>query len=275
MLDSDLAGLYNVKTKIINQAVKRNKERFPANFCFQLTSEEIVENLRSQSVTSNAEWGGRRYLPYAFTEQGVSMLSAVLKSKTAIRVSIQIMNAFVAMRKFISTNAELFTRLDSVERKHLEFQLKTDKNFEKIFNALQTEKPKQGIFFNGEVFDAYTFVSDLIRNAEDSIILLDNYIDDSVLTLFIKRKANVKTTIFTKEISRQLSLDLKRYNSQYPEIEIREFKDCHDRFLIIDNQEIYHFGASLKDLGKKWFAFSKFDREAFKMLKKLENISRI
>jgi hypothetical protein len=274
MLDSDLADLYNVKTSALNQAVKRNYERFPVSFCFQLTKKEF-ENLTSQFVISSEDWGGRRHMPYVFTEQGVSMLSAVLKSKIAIEVSIQIMNAFIAMRKIISKKAEIFLRIDSVERKQFEFQIKTDKNFEKVFNALQTEKPKQGIFFNGKIFDAYTFVSDLIRNAETSIILLDNYIDDSVLTLFLKRKADVKATIFTTEISRQLSLDLERFNSQYPKIDIRELKECHDRFIIIDSKDVYHFGASLKDLGKKWFAFSKFDKEAFSLLDRLDKIARM
>ncbi|MCM2326225.1 MAG: ORF6N domain-containing protein [Candidatus Woesearchaeota archaeon] len=271
MLDNDLAELYGVETKRLNQQVKRNIERFPKEFMFQLTGPE-AENLRSHSATSSF-YGGRRYMPYAFTEQGVAMLSAVLKSKIAIEVSIQIMNAFIAMRKIISKNAEILSRLDSVEQKHFEFRLKTDKNFDKIFNALQSEKPKQGIYFNGEVFDAYTFVSGIIRGAEESIILLDNYIDDSVLTLFIKRKADVKATIFTKEISRQLSLDLERFNSQYPKIDIRELKECHDRFLIVDSKDVYHFGASLKDLGKKWFAFSRFDKDAFRLLDRLNRIS--
>ena len=195
------------------------------------------------------------------------MLSGILKSNTAIRISIQIMSAFVTMRKFISSNAQIFYRLDVIEKKQIEY----DKKFEEIFDAIQNKdiKPEKGIFFDGQIFDSYKFLSDIIRTADKSIVLIDNYIDDSVLTLFSKRNKNVQVTIFTKEISKQLSLDLAKYNSQYPLIEVKEFQQSHDRFLIIDNREVYHIGASLKDLGKKWFAFSKFDKEAFNLLDKL------
>lgn len=264
ILDADLAEIYDVETKVLNQAVKRNSERFPENFMFQISQMDF-KNLKSQIVTSS--WGGRRNLPYAFTEQGVAMLSGVLKSDTAVRISIQIMSAFVSMRKFVSSNAQIFQRLDVVERKQIEYNEK----FVQIFDAIQSRdiKPEKGIFFDGQVFDAYKFASDLIRGAHNSIILIDNYIDDSVLTLFCKRNKNVQVTIFTKEISKQLSLDLAKYNSQYPRIEVKEFKQSHDRFLIIDDEDVYHFGASLKDLGKKWFAFSKFSKDAFKLLEKL------
>ncbi|MDD4353212.1 MAG: ORF6N domain-containing protein [Candidatus Nanoarchaeia archaeon] len=266
MLDSDLAELYNVKTKVLNQAIIRNIERFPENFMFQISKDEFLI-LRSQIVTSKNIRGGRQYLPYAFTEQGVAMLSGVLKSDTAVKISIQIMNAFVSMRKFISSNAQIFQRLDNVEIKQVEY----DKKFNEIFDAIQSKeiKPDKGIFFDGQIFDAYKFVSDLIRTANKSIILIDNYVDDSVLTLLSKRNSNTKVKIFTKDISAQLLLDLAKYNSQYPIIEIKEFKKSHDRFLIIDNKEVYHFGASLKDLGKKWFAFSKFDKEVFNLLENL------
>jgi len=266
MLDADLAVLYKVETRVLNQAVRRNIDRFPNDFMFQLNNEEF-ENWKSQMVISNYIKMGMRKKPLAFTEQGVAMLSGVLRSETAIRISIQIMQAFVAMRKFISSNAQIFYRLDAVERKQIEH----DKRFEEIFDTIQSKslKPEKGIFFDGQIFDSYKFVSDLIRTASKSIVLIDSYIDDSVLTLLSKRNKNVSTTIFTKEISKQLSLDLAKYNSQYPLIEIKEFQQSHDRFLIIDNQEVYHFGASLKDLGKKWFAFSKFDKEAFQLLDKL------
>ena len=263
MLDSYLARIYQVETKNLNKAVKRNTERFPASFCFQLTEEE-VENLRFQFGTSSLNYGGRRYLPYVFTEQGIAMLSAVLRSEIAIKVSIEIMNAFVEMRRMLISNASLFHRLDKIELK----QLQSDQKFEEIFKALESHKlhSEKGIFYNGQVFDAYTFVSDIIRNAKTSIILLDNYVDDTVLTLLGKRNNNVTATIYTKNISNQLRLDLQRYNSQYPPIEIEIFSDAHDRFLIIDNTELYHIGASLKDLGKKWFAFSRMDIEVGKML---------
>lgn len=264
MIDEDLAGLYGVDTRVLNQAVKRNIERFPPNFLFQLTELEY-KNLISQFVTSS--WGGRRNFPYVFTEQGVAMLSGVLKSPAAIRISIQIMNAFVVMRRFLASNALLFQRIDKTEQKLLEH----DNKIENIFNLIEEKdlKPDKGIFFDGQIFDAYNFISDLVRSARKSIVLVDNYVDDTVLTLFSKRSQNVKVTIFTKDISKQLVLDLEKYNSQYPLIEVKEFKQSHDRFLIIDNKEVYHFGASLKDLGKKWFGFSKFSKEAFRLLEKL------
>lgn len=263
MLDSDLATLYQVETKNLNKAVKRNIERFPASFCFQLTEEE-VENLRFQIGTSSLSYGGRRYLPYVFTEQGVAMASAILRSDIAVKMSVEIMEAFVAMRRMLISNASLFHRLDNIELK----QLEADQKFEEIFKALESDKlhSEKGIFYNGQVFDAYAFVSDIIRSAGSSIILLDNYVDDTVLTLLGKRKDNVAATILTKNISNQLRLDLQRYNSQYPAIDIELFSDAHDRFLIIDNTELYHIGASLKDLGKKWFAFSRMDIEVGRML---------
>ena len=263
MLDSDLASLYQVETKNLNKAVKRNIERFPVSFCFQLTEEE-VENLRFQIGTSSLSYGGRRYLPYVFTEQGVAMASAILRSDIAVKVSVEITEAFVEMRKMLISNASLFHRLDNIELK----QLQADQKFEEIFKALESDKlhAEKGIFYNGQVFDAYTFVSDIIRSAKSSITLLDNYLDDTVLTLLGKRNTNVTATIYTKSISNQLQLDLQRYNSQYPSIEVEIFSDAHDRFLIIDSTELYHIGASLKDLGKKWFAFSRMDIEIGRML---------
>ena len=268
MLDSDLATLYYVETKILNKAVKRNIERFPEKFCFQLTDEE-TDFLRFQIGTSNVGRGGRRYLPYVFTEQGITMLSAVLRSDVAVKVSIEVMDAFVEMRKMLISNASLFNRLDNIELK----QLQADQKFEEIFKALENDKlhSEKGIFYNGHVFDAYTFVSDIIRSAKSSIILLDNYVDDTVLTLLGKRNDDVTATIYTKNISNQLRLDLQRYNNQYPLIEIEIFSDAHDRFLIIDDTELYHIGASLKDLGKKWFAFSRMDIEVGRMLQILNN----
>jgi len=265
MLDEDLARLYDVEKRILNQAVKRNIERFPDEFMFRLSRNEL-QNLKSQFVISS--WGGKRYLPYAFTEQGVSMLSGVLRSDTAIKISIQIMRAFVSMRRFIASNGGLFLRVDNLERKNIDY----DSKFEKIFDAIESQNivPDKKIFFDGQIFDSYKFVSDIVRSAKKSIILIDNYVDDSVLTLFSKRNKNVIVTIYTKEISKQLLLDIQKYNSQYPHIEVKEFKQSHDRFIIIDDKEVYHFGASLKDLGKKWFAFSKFDKEVLTLLNKLD-----
>ena len=281
MLDEDLAHIYNVETKYLNRAVKRNIERFPDYFRFQLTEEEYeilrfqfgtskisksVGQLISQS-TAPEKRGGRRYLPFVFTEQGVSMLSAVLHSETAIQVSIKIMNAFVEMRKFLLANATIFQKFEYIDKKLLKY----DEKFEKIFKAIESKeiKPKQGIFFDGQIFDAYLFVADLIKKTKKSITLIDNYIDETVLTLFIKNK-KIKISIYTKNISKQLKLDLDKYNAQYKPIEIKKFNSAHDRFLIIDEKDIYHIGASLKDLGKKWFAFSKFDMDAIEILGKLE-----
>jgi hypothetical protein len=276
MFDSDLATFYGIETRTLNQAVKRNIERFPSEFMFQLSKAEFDalksdEVLISQSVISKETRGGRQKLPYVFTEQGVAMLSGVLKSETAVKISIQIISAFVAMRKFIINNAQLFQRIDTVEKRQLKHEMETDEKFEKVFDALQKDKldPKQGIFFDGQIFDAYKFVSDLIRKAEKSILLIDNFIDDSVLNLFTKRKKNVSVTIYTANLSKAFITDLKKFNAQYPKIEVKEFKNSHDRFMIIDDEDVYHFGASLKDLGKKWFAFSKFEKQALQILDKL------
>ena len=272
MYDSDLAELYGVEIKRLNEQVKRNRERFPEEFMFQLTDEEFAF-LRSQNATLETGRGShRKYLPYVFTEQGVAMLSAVLRSKTAVKISIQIIKAFVSMRKFITTNAQIFHRLDAVEQKQLEHKAETDEKFDRIFNAIESKEitPKQGVFFDGQIFDAYKFVSDLIRRAKKSIIIIDNYIDDSVLLLLTKRKKSVTVKIFTKAISKQMALDVKKYNSQYPPVEIKQFKYAHDRFIIIDDKEVFHFGASLKDLGKKWFAFSKLEKDAFRLMERLE-----
>jgi len=386
MLDSDLAKLYGVETKRINEAVKRNISRFPEWFMFQLTftewenlrfqigtpsnvgdnasrsqiatlnetkhkdkevenlrsqivtssendneherilrfqigtldsnksdslrsqnvtlekiniEEEILrsqfatlenneniiasssqivtlnkkknkeaENLRSQIATSSVKYGGRRHLPFAFTEQGVAMLSAVLKSETAVKISIQIMAAFVALRKLHFQSAGLYQRLEMVEKK----QIEADNHFNKIFSALEKKDkiPAQGIFFNGQIFDAYKFVADIIKLATTSIILIDNYIDETTLALLSKRNAEVKAIIYIEQINRSQIIDLQKLNEQYESIEIRKLKHNHDRFLIIDQQEMYHFGASLKDLGKKIFGFSKMDNEVGLMLEVLE-----
>ena len=266
MLDRDLAELYQVETKALNQAVKRNIDRFPEDFMFQLSNEEF-DNWRSQFVTSKSDKMGLRRAPYAFTEQGVSMLSSVLKSKVAIDISVKIIRTFVSMRKIITSNSLMFERFERIENK-LSFH---DKNFDEIFNAIEdkTLKPSQGIFYDGQTFDAYIFVSDLVKSAKVSIKLIDNYIDETVLTLFSKNQ-NIEVTIYTKTISKQLKLDLEKYNSQYKNIEIKKFNASHDRFLIIDEKEIYHIGASLKDLGKKWFGFSKMDSQSLSVLERLQ-----
>lgn len=270
MLDSDLATIYQVKTRVLNQAVNRNIERFPELFRFQLTEVEFENwksqivmsenhNLKSQNVISSVH-GGRRTLPYVFTEQGVAMLSAVLRSKIAVQISIQIINAFVEMRKFIANHYGLLQRMEGIERK----QIETDQKFEQVFKALESKNaiPNQGVFFDGQVFDAYELASKIIRSAKNSIVLIDNYIDENTLTHLSKKAKSVKVVLLTKIMSNQLTLDVNKANEQYGNFEIRVFANSHDRFIIIDNSDVYHLGASLKDLGKKWFAFSKMDKSS-------------
>jgi len=271
MLDRDLAKLYQVETGRLNEQVKRNIKRFPSDFMFQLTPEE-AENLISQNAISR--WGGNRKLPYAFTEQGISMLSSVLRSKTAIEVNIRIMRAFTTMRRFLSANAQVFQRLETIEYHQLEMkqhQDATDKRIDEVFRRLDegAEPPRQGIFYDGQVFDAYAFACDLVKRAKHEIVLIDNYIDETVLTLLDKRDAGVAATVYTAKIDPQLQLDINRHNSQYAPIDVNTFNKSHDRFLCIDS-EVFHIGASLKDLGKRWFAFSKMED-----LTKSEIISRI
>lgn len=265
MFDRDLAEMYQVEVKRLNEQVKRNIDRFPETFRFQLNSQEkdeLVANCdRFESLKHSA------VNPYAFTEQGVAMLSAVLRSDIAVKVSIQIMNAFVELRKLVGQETLQHLRLSSIENKLIEH----DQKFNKLFTALENnELPQRGVYFDGQVYDAYQFVSDVIKNAKSSIILIDNYIDDSVLTLFSKRKKNVTATIYTASISKQLRLDLEKHNAQYPEVKAELFKQSHDRFLIIDEKELYHIGASLKDLGKKWFAFSRMDSLCKDVLSKIK-----
>jgi hypothetical protein len=258
MIDRDLAEMYQVETKVLNQAVKRNSERFPIQFRFQLTENEKIELVticdRFDSLkhsTSN---------PNVFTEQGVAMLSAVLRSKIAVQISIQIINAFVEMRKFIANHYGLLQRMEGIERK----QIETDQKFEQVFKALESNNaiPNQCVFFDGQVFDAYELASKIIRSAKKSIVLMDNYIDETTLTHLSKKANAVKVSLLTKTMSNQLTLDVKKANEQYGEFEIRVFVNSHDCFIIIDNSDVYHLGASLKDLGKKWFAFSKMDKSS-------------
>ena len=268
MLDRDLAELYGVETKRLNEQVKRNIERFPEDFMFQLTKEECS---KSQIATLNEGRGHNiKKLPYAFTENGVAMLSSVLRSKTAVEANIRIMRAFVSMRHFMVNNAAIFQRLETIEFNQLEsnkvqakilaHQEVQDHRIDEIFRRLDEGmyKPKQGIFFDNQIYDAYFFVSELVKSAKQRIILIDNYVDETVLTLLDKRGENVSATIYTQQVSRQFRLDVDRHNSQYPPIEVDVFRRSHDRFLCIDDT-VYHVGASIKDLGKKWFAFSKME----------------
>lgn len=213
---------------------------------------------------TSSQHGGRRYLSYAFTEQGIAMLSAVLRSDIAIQVSIQIMQAFVQMRSFLLNNAALFQRLGQVEQK----QQLSDQRIDALFQAMEAASlpVKQGIFFDGQVFDAYVFANKLIKSANEQIVLIDNYIDESVLTMVSERKSKVRVTLLTSNVTKKLELDVDKHNQQYPGVELKPFSKAHDRFLIIDQHQIYHIGASLKDLGKKWFAFSKLELAALDLL---------
>lgn len=266
MLDRDLAELYGVEVKRLNEQVKRNIERFPDNFRFQLNNREFdglvaicdrFKILKHSSVN-----------PHVFTEAGVAMLSAVLHTPIAIQISVQIINAFVAMRKTLAQVSGVVQRLENVEIK----QIETDKKIDKIFNALQSKDaiPKCGVFFDGQIFDAYVLANKIIKSAKTSIVLIDNYIDESVLTVLGKKSKNVNVTLLTKNISNQLKLDITKFNQQYPTIEARIFSASHDRFLIIDEKDVYHLGASFKDLGKKWFAFSKMELGGFALLDKVK-----
>ena len=261
MLDRDLATLYGVETKRLNEQVKRNMERFPERFRFQLTKEEMNELVTNCDRFNSLKHSTVR--SYAFTEQGVAMLSTVLRSETSIRVSIRIMDAFVAMRRFMVTNAEVFQRLSTMEYHQLEMQQhmqESDKRIEEVFRRLDegNAKPKQGVFYNGQIYDAYTFVSDLIKSTKKRIVLIDNYVDETVLTLLDKREEGVSAVIYTQQISRQFQLDIDRHNAQYAPVDVETFRLSHDRFLCIDD-DVYHIGASIKDLGKKWFGFSKME----------------
>lgn len=269
MVDTDLAMLYQLETKVFNQAVKRNLNRFPDNFRFQLTEDEY-ENLRSQIVTSSENThGGRRYMPYVFTEQGIAMLSAVLKSDVAVEVSIKIMNSFVEMRRFVLSNKEMFSRLDRVELK----QLDTDKKLEEIFNYIASNSEvKQNLFFDGQIYDAFSFIVGLIQKAEREIILIDNYVDVNTLNILCKKNNGVNVVIVTAGKGNLSVKDIDKFNAQYSKLFVKTNMDFHDRFLIIDKIEVYHIGASLKDAGKKTFGIAKIE-DADLIMRLLNKIS--
>lgn len=282
MLDTDVAMLYHYETKKINQTVKRNIQRFPEKFCFKLNEDE-VENLKSQFVTSSlgkqnnalrsqivtldkkGRGQHRKYLPYVFTEQGIAMLSGLLRNEVAIQVSINIMDAFVEMRRFIGNNWQIFKRLSNIEYKLLDQDKKLsnhEKNFNIVFDELQKDKEaefKQKIFFNGQIYDAYSLIIDIIKRAKTKILIIDNYIDDSILKMLSKKNKNVEVIILTSQNCNLNKLDISKFNKQYPTLKISYTNKFHDRFIVIDNKELYHCGASLKDLGKKCFAISKID----------------
>ena len=270
ILDRDVARLYGVATGALNRQVKRNEERFPEDFMFRLSAEEW-NNLKCQTGISS--WGGDRQLPYAFTENGIAMLSSVLRAPTAIEVNIRIMRAFSAMRRFLLANAQMFQRVEAVERR----QIATDAKVDSILQRLDaTETPLQGVFYDGQLWDARALVLKLIQSAKRSLILIDNWATAETLDLFAKKRKGVKVTIFTSEHydrkhmpHRKISdADIATFNAQYPKLTVRYNESFHDRFLVIDDKELYLIGASLKDLGKKCFAFTKLDAGAIRGIKK-------
>ena len=290
LLDRDLATLYGVETKVLNQAVKRNIERFPERNCFQLTTLEFTnwksqsvisnintkdENLKSQIVTSS--WGGTRKMPFAFTEQGVAMLASVLRSETAVRVSLQIMDAFVAMRHFMMQNGGFINRLANMESKEIEQDahlLEHDHKIDAIFEAMdRNELQSKGLYYNNQEFDAYVFVCGLIRQAKKRIVLVDRYVDEKTLAMMLKREKGVSVTIYTYDKSKVFEVDLATYNAQYADcpIKILPCYGMHDRFMFIDDVS-YHFGASLKDLGKNTFFFTQEDFTLEEVLKESQKI---
>ena len=257
MVDSDLARLYQVTTGNLNKAVKRNLSRFPECFCFQLTEHEY-KNLRFQNGSSslNNNYGGRRYMPYVFTEQGIAMLSAVLKSDIAVEVSVKIMNSFVEMRRFLISNQELFSRLDRIEIK----QLETDRKFEEVFNYMAAKNDiNQNIFYDGQIYDAFSFIVGLIQKAKKEIILIDNYVDVNTLNILCKKNLGVDVVIVTAGKGNLSAKDVTKFNAQYPKLSVKTTTDFHDRFLILDKCEVYHIGASIKDAGKKSFGITKIE----------------
>lgn len=252
MLDSDVARLYHYETKNINKAVKRNIDRFPKDFCFQLTKDEMNKMWFQNGTTSKGEnnkYRSEKYLPYAFTEQGIAMLSGVLKNDIAIDVSINIMRAFIEMRRFINSNKNLFEKVITIENKIDKKFIEQDKKFGVIFNQLQLEENiKQRIFFEGQIYDAYSFIIDIIKKANKKILIIDNYIDDSILKMIAKKKRNVEAVILTSNKSNIESLDIQKFNKEYPALKVVKTNKFHDRFIVIDNQIMYHCRCLYKRL---------------------------
>lgn len=271
MIDSDLARLYGVETKRLKEQVRRNINRFPEDFMFELTKEECS---RSQIAALNTHRGQNlKYMPFAFTENGVAMLSSVLRSETAIEVNIRIMRAFTSMRSFLMSNAHIFQRLEAVEHHQLLVQKHlsdTDRRIDEILTRLDDKdsEPIEGFFFEGQIFDAYSLISDLIRKAARRIVLIDNYVDDRILKVLTKRREGVSATIYTDPRHSQITNDLRRHNAQYPRIEVRHCSNVHDRFMIIDDT-VYFIGGSIKDLGKKIVAFSQMHQNPENILARL------
>ncbi len=268
MLDSDVANLFKYTTKNINKSVKNNAERFPEYYCFQLTTKEYNSLMtRRYNITKIGRFNNRKYLPYVFTEYGITMLAALLKSEVAVNISIKIVNTFMQMRKNFSENNQVFERLTSLEYKLLE----QEKKINNILGELKFEENiKQKIFFKGQIYDAYSIIIDIIKSANKKILIIDNYIDDNVLKMLSKKKKDVEVTILTSIKSNIEKLDIKKFNKEYPILKLEKTNKFHDRFIIVDNKEMYHLGASIKDLGKKCFGINKI--EDIKIVEKIINL---
>lgn len=264
MLDTDLADLYGYEVKRLNEQVKRNIRRFPEDFRFQLNESEIPERLKSQFATLNIQENKRgmhiKKMPYAFTEQGIYMLATVLRGELAEQQSIFIMRAFKEMRHFIANNALLFEKINAIELKQLEYQKDADEKFGRIFEYMaEHEESNQKIFYDGQIFDAFSFLADVIRHAKQEIVLIDGYIDVVTLNILAKKNAGVDVFAYTLPSARISTQDINNFNAQYPTLTVKRTTAFHDRFLIIDGVEGYHIGASLKDAGKKCFGINKIE----------------
>lgn len=277
MLDSDVAELYHYETRRVNETVKRNIQRFPEEFYFKLTDEEY-DVLKSQFATSNIKEkmhmrGGKKKVPYVFTEKGIIMLSGILKSDIAVDVSISIVEAFIKMKNFIYNNRSLLERVITIENKIDNKFIEYDNKFEKVFDVLEKNKEsefKQKIFYKGQIYDAYELIIDIIKTAKNKIVIIDNYIDDTILKILQKKNKNVEVVILTLPNCNLTKLDIKKFNEQYPVLKIARTDKFHDRFIIIDDRGLYHCGASLKDLGKKCFGINKIKDNTF-----IENVMMI
>ena len=257
MLDSDVAYFFGIETKNLNKQMKRNVNRFPDDFCFQLNSNEF-KNLRFQNATSN--YGGRRYLPYVYTEEGIIALAGVIKSDVASKMSVEIARKFIQMRKFILENGDTLLALAKLQNRQIEFENKTNQKFDEILMSIsKADLPKQALFYAGQFYDAYEYVSDIIRRANNSIVLIDPYCDSKALTYLKNKKPNVQVLVVTSNPSKIEMEELNKFKSQYGEIVIKQLDNNHDRYLIVDNEECYNLGASLNYLGKKSFSIIKND----------------
>ncbi len=267
MMDSALAEYFGTTTGNLNRAMKRNIKRFPDSFCFQLTKTDYYEILRCQTGILELEQGKySKYLPYVYTEQGIAMLTSVLHTERAIAASISIMEAFVEMRHFIANNAALFDRISKVELK----QLEADKKFDQIFECIGNQKETtQKLFFDGQIYDAFSLLIELIQKADQEIILVDGYVDVGTLNVLAKKKSGVAVTIYTFKKTKLTAQDVAAFNAQYPQLDVKYTNVFHDRFLILDRKTVYHIGASLKDAGKKCFGITLMKDAGSELMKKL------